>query len=100
MNGTINVHNQSYNYEGLSCKGAEFLISLPLFEKKYFSPEILDKIEEYSCYRWDKNVEKFIKINLSNDKLVLKNIADITGLLFKYNIRSKVLENQDIKVYF
>ena len=100
MNGNLRVTNQTYNYENIEYTGAQFTITLPLSEKKYFNDEIIKKLEDYNCYQWDKNVERFLKINLSNDKLVLQNITDISDLLYKYNIQFKVLGNQDIQVYF
>ncbi len=33
MNGVIEAHNVSYNYENRDCKGAEFTIKIPLFLK-------------------------------------------------------------------
>jgi PAS domain S-box-containing protein len=100
MNGNLSVQNQKYTYEEIPHEGAEFTIKLPLVEKKYLSEEIIVKLAEFNCYKWDKNKEIFEKIEFSNDKLVLKNIHEISDLLYQYNIQFKLLENQNIQVYF
>ena len=100
MNGSFNVQNQTYDYKDTTYTGAEFKITLPLKEQKSFDNEILNKIIEFNCYKWEKDVERFVKINLNNDKLVLQNISEISNVLYKYNIKFEVLENQDIQVYF
>jgi len=100
MNGNLHVQNQTFDFNDVSNTGAEFTIKLPLKEKKYLSSEILKKLEAFSCYQWNKNSEKFEKKELGNDKLILQNIAEISDLLYNYTIRFKVLDNQDIKVYF
>ncbi|NQY93964.1 MAG: cache domain-containing protein, partial [Campylobacteraceae bacterium] len=63
MNGELKVMNSSYIYEDKSFTGAEFIITLPLKEKKFFNEEIVNKMTEIYCYLWDRNLEKFLKIN-------------------------------------
>ena len=100
MHGNLKVENTSFVFEDVSYTGAEFTISLPLNEKKHFNDEILNKINEIYCYLWDKNLEKFIKVNHEEKELAIENLNEITDLLDFYNINFEILDNQDIQVYF
>jgi len=100
MNGNLKVENKTYKYEDKKFNGAEFTIRIPLKEKKHNPFEILKQAEENYCYKWDKDQEKFLLLEMTNMDLVNKQTEDISHLLYKYDIDFKVLENRDIKVYF
>jgi signal transduction histidine kinase len=88
VKGTISVTN--------SKNGAIFTISIPYLENDK-STTLLDH-NDYHCFKWNKDQNRFIKLKNCEQSNILKEIKEITKFLDQYFIPYLILNNNDIQI--